>query len=100
MTLTKARLAQKVQSRVYDVKPWEAQQLVERVIEIMKDALANGEDVLITGFGKFAVRHKNSRRGRNPQTGDSLILAERRVVVFRPSGVLRRRLQGEISRRR
>ena len=100
MTLTKAKLAAQVQKRVYDVKPWEAQRLVDRVLEIIKATLAQGEDVLITGFGKFVVRRKHPRRGRNPQTGEDLLLAARRVVVFKPSSVLRRRLQGDSRRRR
>ena len=100
MTLTKAKLAAQVQKRVYDVKPWEAQKLVDRVMEIIKDTLVRGEDVLITGFGKFVVRRKQPRRGRNPQTGEDLLLRERRVVVFKPSSVLRRRLRCEIRRRR
>ena len=100
MTLTKAKLAAQVQQRVYGVKPGEAQKLVDRVMEIIKDTLVRGEDVLITGFGKFVVRRKQPRRGRNPQTGEDLLLAERRVVVFKPSSVLRRRLQGDSRRRR
>jgi len=99
-TWTKAKLAASLQKRVYGVKPSEAQKLVGRVMEIIKDALARGEDVLITGFGKFVVRHKHPRRGRNPKTGESLLLAARRVVVFKPSTVLRQRLQGDSRRRR
>ncbi|GAJ21757.1 unnamed protein product, partial [marine sediment metagenome] len=63
-------------------------QVVESVVEIIKETLANGDDVLITGFGKFCVKEKNERRGRNPQTGDDLMLGERRVVTFRCSGIL------------
>ncbi|MBM4289937.1 MAG: hypothetical protein FJ135_17655, partial [Deltaproteobacteria bacterium] len=66
--------------------------LVARVMEIMKDTLAGGEDVLISGFGKFEVRRKHPRQGRNPQTGDSLTLRQRQVVVFRISSTLRRKL--------
>ncbi len=62
------------------------------VLDIVKDALAREEDVLISGFGKFSVRSKNSRRGRNPQTKQDLILRARRVVVFKTSGVLRQRI--------
>jgi len=100
MTLTKAKLAAQVQQRVYGVKPWEAQKLVNRGLEIITDTLVRGEDVLITGFGKFVVRRKHPRRGRNPQTGEDLLLAARRVVVFQPSSVLCRRLQGDSRRRR
>ena len=66
--------------------------VVERLFEIMKEALEKKEDLLISGFGKFSVRSKNSRRGRNPQTKQDLILRARRVVVFKTSGVLRQHI--------
>jgi integration host factor subunit alpha len=65
---------------------------VERVFEIAKRALENGEDLLISGFGKFLVKQKEARRGRNPQTTADLHLRARRVVVFKTSGVLRKRI--------
>ncbi len=92
MTVTKARLIEAVQKGVYGVKPWEARRLVERVLEIIQDTLVRGEDVLISGFGKFEVREKRPRQGRNPQTGDRLLLRERRVVVFKTASTLRRQL--------
>jgi integration host factor subunit alpha len=58
----------------------------------MKDTLVQGDDLLISGFGKFSVRQKNARRGRNPQTKESLMLRPRKVMVFKASGVLRERL--------
>ena len=64
---------------------------VECVLEIIKNTLASGDDVLISGFGKFCVREKSERRGRNPATGDSLMLPARRVVTFKCSGMLRDR---------
>ena len=66
--------------------------MVERLFGLMKDTLTNGEDLLVSGFGKFIVRQKNERRGRNPQTKESLILAARKVLVFKTSGVLRNRI--------
>ena len=63
-------------------------QAVESIIEIIKQTLENGEDVLITGFGKFCVKEKRDRKGRNPQTGEDLMLGARRVVSFKCSGVL------------
>ena len=63
-----------------------------RLFEIMKDTLSRGDDLLISGFGKFSVRKKRARRGRNPQTQESLILSARKVVVFKSSGVLRQRI--------
>ena len=67
---------------------------VEQILEIMKSTLASGEDVLISGFGKFCVCDKSERRGRNPATGDSLILPARRVVTFKCSGKLRDKCNG------
>ena len=58
----------------------------------MKDTLSQGEDLLISGFGKFSVREKKARRGRNPQTKKSLIIASRKVLVFKTSRVLRLRI--------
>jgi integration host factor subunit alpha len=58
----------------------------------MKNCLASGEELLISGFGKFNVKDKNARRGRNPQTGEELILEPRRVITFKPSGILRTKI--------
>ncbi len=70
-------------------------QVTETLLEIIKRTLANGEDVLISGFGKFCVHDKKERRGRNPQTGEDMMLGSRRVVTFKCSGVLRDRISGE-----
>ncbi|RLB27441.1 MAG: integration host factor subunit alpha, partial [Deltaproteobacteria bacterium] len=64
-------------------------QLVDSLLEILKKTLENGEDVLISGFGKLWAKYKRERRGRNPQTGEDLMLAPRKVIVFICSGVLR-----------
>ena len=69
-------------------------ELVESLLEIIKGTLAKGEDVLISGFGKFCVKNKNERMGRDIQTGDDMILKPRRVVTFRCSGVLRDKING------
>ena len=69
-------------------------ELVETLIEILKNKLEKGEDVLISGFGKFCVKKKNRRRGRNPATGEDLILRERQVITFKCSGKLRNRING------
>jgi len=69
--------------------------LFESLLEIMKDKLASGEDILISGFGKFCVKEKNQRKGRNPATGDDLILRPRKVVTFQCSQVLRQKINGE-----
>ena len=69
-------------------------EVVEILLEIMKSTLSSGEDLLISGFGKFQVRDKSDRLGRNPATGDSMVLKGRRVVTFKCSGKLRDRLNG------
>ncbi len=91
MTLTKADLV----NRLYEsevLSKAQAIEAVDTVIEIIKDTLENGESVLISGFGKFTVKDKKARRGRNPHTGEDLILEPRRVVTFKPSGVLRKKI--------
>ena len=62
--------------------------IVDRFFEIVKETLAKDEDVMISGLGKFRVKQKHARRGRNPQTGDEIVVAERNVLLFRLSGVL------------
>ncbi len=87
-TLTKAKLSNKLVERRLATRG-EAPRLVETVFELLKLALEHGDDVLISGFGKFIVRDKGRRRGRNPQTNEDLMLDARRVVVFKCSGVLK-----------
>jgi integration host factor subunit alpha len=70
-------------------------QTVETILESIKSTLEFGEDVLISGFGKFCVKQKTKRRGRNPATGEDVMLAPRRVVTFKCSGKLRDRISGE-----
>ena len=91
MTLTKADLVNRICERDILNKP-EAIDAVEALIELIKKRLESGEDVLISSFGKFNVKDKRARRGRNPHTGKELILAPRRVVTLRPSGVLRKKI--------
>ena len=70
------------------------QDVIEMVLEMIKKSLESGEDVLVSGFGKFCVREKRERRGRNPATGQDITLAPRRVVTFRCSGKLRDKING------
>ena len=93
MALTKANIVQSVQHNLRLPKS-NSVQVVESLLEIIKRTLASGEDLLISGFGKFCVKDKGKRKGRNPQTGGDMILGSRRVVVFRCSGVLRERVNG------
>jgi integration host factor subunit alpha len=89
MTLTKADLVQQVYKSHDNLTKAQATQAVEALLSTMKNCLASGEELLISGFGKFNVKDKNARRGRNPQTGAELILEPRRVITFKPSGILR-----------
>jgi len=94
MSLTKAGIIQQV-TQGTGLPKNKSYQAVEHLIEIMKGTLASGEDVLISGFGKFCVREKSERRGRNPATGHEMMLSARRVVTFKCSGKLRNRCNGE-----
>ena len=94
MTLTKADLIDSMYNHV-GLSKTKSTQVVESLLEIIKETLENGEDILISGFGKFSVREKNERRGRNPQTGEDLMLGERRVVRFKCSGRLRDKINGK-----
>ena len=93
MALTKAYIIESVHQQLGFPKK-KSTELVEQLIEIIKSTLASGEDVLVSGFGKFCVNDKKERRGRNPATGDSMMLRPRRVVTFKCSGKLRMRVNG------
>jgi integration host factor subunit alpha len=93
VTLTKADLIDSIYNQV-DLSKTKSAHLVESLLEIIKKTLENGEDILISGFGKFSVKEKNDRRGRNPQTRKDLMLESRRVVTFKCSGVLRDKING------
>ena len=86
--MTKAEIVEQIYERVGFSKK-ESAELVERVFDIIKDTLSDGEKVKISGFGNFVVREKNARKGRNPQTGEEIRLAARRVLTFKPSHVLK-----------
>ena len=91
MALTKADIINAVQVEEGFTKQ-QSTEIIETLIEIIKSTLESGEDVLISGFGKFCVREKNERKGRNPATGDDLMLSPRKVVTFKCSGKLRNRI--------
>ena len=93
MALTKAHLIELIQSN-NDLTKKQSTDIVEATLNIMKDTLATGEDVLISGFGKFRVKEKAERKGRNPATGADQMLTARRVVTFKCSGKLRNRING------
>jgi len=91
MTLTKDRISDALCKKVPMSKN-KAAETVELLLETIKQTLATGEDVMISGFGKFCVKGKRQRRGRNPATGDSMLLSPRRIVTFKCSGKLREKL--------
>ena len=91
MTVTKTDLTSSIRNRL-ELPKNQASHLIESLLENIKKTLASGEDILISGFGKFCVKDKKTRRGRNPQTGDDLILDGRRVVTFRCSSSLREKM--------
>ena len=90
MALTKNDIVTKVHELGFTKK--KSIESVEILLETMKNTLANGEDVLISGFGKFCVKEKKKRRGRNPATGSDLLLKERKVVTFKCAGKLREKV--------
>jgi integration host factor subunit alpha len=88
MTLTKSHLITAI-SEANGFPRNKASETIETLLEIIKTTLASGEDVLISGFGKFRVKEKAQRKGRNPATGGDMMLAPRKVVTFKCSGKLR-----------
>ena len=89
-TLTKSRIADKLNELGFTKK--NSLEFIEIILEAMKDTLEKGEDVLISGFGKFRVRNKRERKGRNPATGEDLTLDPRKIVTFRCSDKLRKEI--------
>jgi integration host factor subunit alpha len=83
--MTKADIARIVYERHGGISSREAARLVEIIFETIKSHLGDGDKVQITGFGTFLIRHKKERRGRNPQTGEEMLIRPRASVVFRPS---------------
>jgi len=93
MTLTKANIVEAVAEQIGYPKN-QSFELIETLLEIIKRTLESGDDVLVSGFGKFCVKTKQKRRGRNPATGEDMMLEPRRVVTFKCSGRLRDKING------
>ena len=93
MALTKVHIINAIAEQNGFTKK-QSSETIETILELIKSELASGEDVLISGFGKFCVKEKGERRGRNPATGEDMILAPRRVVTFKCSGKLRDKING------
>ena len=94
MPLTKVQLVESICNQIGMTKNRSAE-ILETCLEIIKSTLESGEDVLISGFGKFCVREKKERRGRNPATGNTMMLAPRKVVTFKCSGKLKNLVNGK-----
>lgn len=94
-TITKSHLADKVYNACGGQID-EAMALVDATLAVIKDALGNGEDVLISGFGKFHIRDKKARKGRNPKTGEVLAVAPRKVVTFHAAAVIRSKCKANV----
>jgi len=88
MALTKAQVVESIQNQTGFPKN-RSSEIVETFLEIIKTTLESGEDVLISNFGKFCIKQKDERKGRNPATGNDMMLALRKVVTFKCSGNLR-----------
>ena len=93
MALTKIQVVESIHNQIGFTQK-RASEIVETLLEIIKNSLESGEDVLISGFGKFCVKEKKERKGRNPATGDTMMLAPRKIVTFKCSGKLRDRING------
>ena len=93
MTFTKAQIVESVQNLTGFPKN-RSSEIVETLLEIVKRTLASGEDVLVSGYGKFCVKEKKARRGKNPATEKDMMLEARKVVMFKCSGKLRERING------
>ena len=91
MALTKHSIVEKIQNEMESPKN-QSLEITESLLEIIKSTLVSGEDVLVSGFGKFSVRDKHERKGRNPATGDDMMLKPRRIVTFKCSGKLREKI--------
>ena len=99
MPITKADIINSIYNNL-DLQKQESAIILETLLEIIKHTLESGEDILITGFGKFCVRDKTKRKGRNPHTGNGLMLDARRVVTFKCSRSLRENLNKKKKRRK
>jgi integration host factor subunit alpha len=93
MPLNKAHIVESVQNQT-GFSNSRSLEIVETLLEIIKRTLASGEDVLFSGFGKFCVKEKKERKIRDPNTGEDMMMAPRKVVTFRCSGKLRERVNG------
>lgn len=95
MTITKANLTSRVHASIPELTKVQAREAVATILKILKANLENGDDVLLSGFGKFNVKDKPARKLKNPRTGESMVLEARRVVTFKPCRKLRQKVNGK-----
>jgi len=95
MTLTKVDIISQVHATNPRMTKIQAREAVEIILRTIKSSLENGDDVLLSGFGKFNVKDKSARKGRNPKTGESMMLDAKKIVTFKPSGLLRKKVNGK-----
>jgi integration host factor subunit alpha len=95
MTITKAEMVKSICEKM-GFAPKESTEIVEQVFEIIKETLEGGENIKIAGFGTFHIRTKVPRKGRNPKTGEAMVISARKVVTFKPGLVLRKVLNHEV----
>ena len=93
MALTKVQIVESIHNQIGFTQK-KSSEIVETLLEIIKSTLESGEDVLISNFGKFCVKQKDERKGRNPATGHDMMLAPRKVLTFKCSGKLRDKING------
>ena len=98
MTLTRAHIVEAIAEQT-GLPKYKSSEIVKILLELIKNSLESGEDVLISGFGKFCVKKKKERRGRNPATGEDMIMVPRRVVRFRWSRNLRNKINSWVEER-
>ena len=97
MVMTKADIVENVYEKVGGFSKKEAAEIVETVFDTIKETLERGEKIKISGFGNFVLRDKRKRQGRNPQTGDPIIITERRVLNFKASQILKHALNPRVN---
>ncbi|MEJ2286648.1 MAG: integration host factor subunit alpha [Desulfobacterales bacterium] len=94
MALTKAQMVM-ANSKLNGFSINQSSEIIETLLELIKKTLASGEDVLISNFGRLCVKEKKERKGRNPATGEDMMLPPRRIVTFKCSGTLRRKINDQ-----
>jgi integration host factor subunit alpha len=96
-SITRSSLTEEIVQAIPDLSQRDSSRIVDSIVRTIRDTLSKGEEVKISGFGKFTLHEKKPRKGRNPKTGDEIQIAARRVLKFRPSEVLREHLNSNAT---